>query len=79
MLENYKGEKKTEEMETTLNTEVPVQIPAGHTTEAKLVFYYCNSWTWQGYYYVVHQQCISTSYGCNVKCCIIAIKSIDEC
>ena len=38
MLENYKGEKKTEEMETTLNTEVPVQIPAGHTTEAKLVF-----------------------------------------
>ena len=42
MLENYKGEKKTEEMETTLNTEVPVQIPAGHTTEAKLVFYYRN-------------------------------------
>ena len=42
MLENYKGEKKTEEMETTLNTEVHVQIPAGHTTEAKLVFYYRN-------------------------------------
>ena len=42
MLENYKGEKKTEEMETTLNTEVPVQIPAGHTTEAKLVFQQCD-------------------------------------
>lgn len=35
MLENYKGEKRSEEQETTLNTEVPVVIPAGHTTEAK--------------------------------------------
>lgn len=35
LLENYKGEKKTEESETTLNNETPVKIPPGHTTEAK--------------------------------------------
>ena len=35
MLEHYKGEKSTNEMETKLNTECPVNVPANSTTEAK--------------------------------------------
>ncbi|KAF6029060.1 hypothetical protein EB796_012640 [Bugula neritina] len=42
MLEDYKGEKKTEEMETELHTECPVLVKGNHKTEAKFVTTYQN-------------------------------------